>query len=152
MKCQSWPGNMENKTNHLLSKLSVAIRVANENLMCEVGLHAGQAQILMELWAEDRQSQAELAKKLCVSPPTVNKMAKKLSDAGFVTIQRCPDDGRLKRVRLTAKGARIQPKVEEQLDKLETILLKDLSETERLLVPLLLERLHKNVLALITSG
>ncbi len=143
---------MENNLNNLLSKLSIAIRIANENLMCEVGLHSGQAQILTELWEEDTQSQAELVQKLCVSPPTVNKMVKKLEEAGFVTMQRCPEDKRRMRVRLTAKGVRIQPKVKEQLNRMESALLKDLSETERLLIPLLLEKLHKNVTALLTAG
>ena len=136
---------MENSINSLLSKLSIAVRIANENLMCDIGLHSGQVQILIALWEQDVQSQAELVRKLCVSPPTINKMVKKLIQSGFITTQKCPEDKRLTRVRLTAKGARIQPQVEEQLDKLEKVLLQDFSETEKVLIPILLEKLSENL-------
>ncbi len=136
---------MEKSINTILSKLSVASRIANEKLMCDIGLHSGQAQILRELGENDGRSQAELVRSLCVSAPTVNKMVSRLSEAGFVTTRQCPEDNRLMRVRLTAKGARIQPKIEEQLRKLETALLSGFSETENVLLPILLEKIHANL-------
>ena len=131
--------------NKLLSKLAIAVRIANESIMCDIGLHSGQAQILISLWENDVQSQAELVRNLCVSPPTINKMVKRLVEAGFVTTQKCPEDKRLIKVRLTAKGARIQPKAEEQLKRLDDVILQNFSKTERLLIPILLEKIQNNL-------
>ncbi len=136
---------MDAPINSLLSKLAVANRIANEKLMCEIGLHAGQAQVLVALWENGSQSQADLVRKLCVSAPTVNKMVSKLADSGFVTSERSADDKRIMNVRLTGRGARIQSKVEKQLERLESILLRDFSETERLLLPILLKKMLTNL-------
>ncbi|NNF00499.1 MAG: MarR family transcriptional regulator, partial [Pyrinomonadaceae bacterium] len=89
---------MEFDVNRVLSRLTVAHRKANEEAMCEIGLHSGQVQILASLWEKDGQSQADLVRDLCVSPPTVNKMVARLSDANFVSTKKCPEDKRLMRV------------------------------------------------------
>ncbi len=136
---------MENSVNILISKIAIVSRIANEKLMCDIGLHSGQAQILRELGENDGSSQAELVRSLCVSAPTVNKMVSRLAEAGFVTTRQCPEDNRLVRVRLTAKGARIQPEIKKQLRKLETALLAEFSETENVLLPFLLEKIHSNL-------
>lgn len=136
---------MESSINSLLSKLAIAGRIANERSMVEIGLHAGQAQVLSALSEKDGQSQSELVRTLGVSAPTVNKIVAKLSEQGFLSNRRCPEDSRVMRVRLTAKGARIQPRIDEQFRKLELSILKDFSETEKILLPILLEKIYSNL-------
>jgi len=140
----SWK-NMEEKINHLLTKLTIAHRIANEKLMCEIGLHSGQVQILSSLWEKDGQSQAELVRNLCVSPPTVNKMVSKLTESGFVFKKKCPNDKRLMRVYLKDKGISAQPSVEKQWKRLEKLILKEISETEKLLIPILIRKISTNL-------
>lgn len=137
--------SLQNQINTFVTKLSNAHRLGMERLMCDIGLHSGQVQILIALWESDRLSQAELVTKLRVSPPTVNKMVLKLVDAGFVVNKRCPHDKRLKRVHLTNKGNEIKPKVKKQLKFLEEMILRDFSETEMILLPILLEKMVNNI-------
>ena len=136
---------MSDSINLSLTKLSIAIRIANEKIMCEIGLHAGQAQILMSLWEKDPQSQAELVKNLCIAAPTVNKMVKKLVESDFVVPEKCSNDKRLVKVKLTTKGEKIKQDVKSQQKKLEKIIYKGFSETERLSLPILLEKVYVNL-------
>ena len=136
---------MAEEVDALLAKLTIAFRIANENLMCDVGLHAGQVQVLSSLWTRDGQSQADIVRDLCISAPTVNKMVLKLAKAGLVSIRKCPNDRRLTRVYLTPRGRRMKPKVAIQRRHLNKALLRDLSETEILLLPILLEKIWNNL-------
>ena len=127
-----------------LSKISVTYRNLLEKLMDEIGLHGGQVFVLNELWETDGQSQAEIMKSLAVSAPTITKMISSLVSASFIQTKKCKNDARLTRVYLTKKGKIIQPLVMAQWAKLEEIALKDFSDTEKVLVSLLLEKLKNN--------
>ncbi len=136
---------MENEINDTLAKLTISYRTINENLMCEIGLHAGQAQVLSVLWGEDGRSQAEIVRELCISPPTVNSLVSKLRKSNFVTTKKCRRDKRLIRVHLTKKGKDIQKNTERQLEKLEAIIVNEFIDTERVLVKMLLEKIRNNL-------
>lgn len=128
-----------------LSQISVGHRNTLEKIMNEIGLHYGQISILNELWDTDGQSQADLVRAIKVSPPTVNKMINSLIRSNFVQCRKCKKDSRMMRVYLTKKGKAIRSQVKEQWQKLEEILLKDFSETEKMLFSLLIEKLKKNL-------
>ena len=127
-----------------LSNISVSYRNLLEKLMDEIGLHGGQVYVLNELWEHDGQSQAEIMKSLAVSAPTITKMISSLVSASFIQTKKCKNDARLTRVYLTKKGKVIQPLVLAQWAKLEEIALKNFSDTEKVLVSLLLEKLKNN--------
>ena len=127
-----------------LSNISVSYRNLLEKLMDEIGLHGGQVYVLNELWEHDGQSQAEIMKSLAVSAPTITKMISSLVSASFVQTKKCKNDARLTRVYLTKKGQVIHPLVLAQWAKLEEIALKNFSDTEKVLVSLLLEKLKNN--------
>ena len=127
-----------------LSNISVSYRNLLEKLMDEIGLHGGQVYVLNELWETDGQSQAEIMKSLAVSAPTITKMISSLVSASFIQTKKCKNDARLTRVYLTKKGRVIQPLVLAQWAKLEEIALKNFSDTEKVLVLLLLEKLKNN--------
>lgn len=114
--------------------------------MDEIGLHGGQVYVLNELWDKDGQSQAEIMKTLGVSAPTITKMINSLVNSSFIQTRRCKNDARMTRVYLTKKGKVIQPLVISQWEKLEETALKDFSDTEKVLLPLLLEKLKNNFL------
>lgn len=134
---------MKNLLSFLFTQITNNHRINLEKLMCEIGLHAGQVFVLNSLWENDGQSQADLVRSLQVSPPTINNMVARLDEAGFVEIKKCEKDGRLMRVYLTEKGSQIKPKVEEQWLKLEETMFSELSETEKLMFSLLLNKIKK---------
>lgn len=129
-----------------LSQISNGHRSLLEKLMNEIGLHYSQITVLNELWDIDGQSQAELARALKVSAPTINKMVNSLSKSSFIQCRKCRKDSRMVRVFLTKKGKDIRPQVREQWQKLEAIILQDFSETEKMLFSLLLEKLKNNLI------
>lgn len=95
-----------------LIRAARAHRTAMGRQLAALGLHPGQDALLRLLWVEDDQRQAQLAESLQVEPPTVTKMLQRMEAAGLVTRRGDKTDGRVSRVKLTAKGKRLQPKVE----------------------------------------
>lgn len=136
--------------NHLLinflSDLSTVFRVNLDKVMTEIGLNGGQVFILVLLWEDEGLSQVEIAGKLNVTTPTINKMVSSLSRKEFIICRKCKTDGRIQRVFLTEKGKNYQQKVFAQFDKLEEKLLRDVTETEKLILLQLVEKLRNNLI------
>lgn len=132
--------------NRLLSEIALFHRTSVEKMMDEIGIHGGQVSILSELWEHDGLSQADFVRQLGISPPTVHKLIARLEKGGFIKNAKSPEDNRIVRAYLTKKGRDIRPKVEEQWQKLEDDLLANFTETERLIIPVLLEKLKGNLI------
>lgn len=136
--------NIETSLTFLLSKIVNSFKDRLDKHLKEIGLHGGQTFILFSLWREDGQSQITLAQALSLSPPTINKMVKSLSENGFVNCQRCEKDGRLIRVYLTQRGSECRSAVEAQWEKMETSFFSNLNETEKLIFMQILEKLKES--------
>lgn len=129
----------------LLLQIGLIHRGTIEKLAVETGLHGGQILLLANLWEADGVSQAELVRKLGVSPPTVNKTVSLLVKNGFIKCLACKRDKRLKRVHLTKKGRDVRLKVEQQWNKLESLTLANLSETETMMLSMLLVKVKNGL-------
>ena len=114
--------------------------------MNEINLHSGQVFILIALFNEDGQSQIELSENLNLAPPTVNKMVKKLIENNFLFTKPDNDDGRILRTFLTQKSLESKNLIEEQWLKIETQILLDFTETEKLILFQLFDKLKKNLI------
>src|SRR5690348_14829503 len=97
--------------SYALSRVSTAYRNSLERKMNEVGLHGGQVFILMELWKQDGQRQVDLASKIGVTTPTINKMILGLVQSGLVERTRLENDARSTRIFLTHRGTETQATV-----------------------------------------
>lgn len=126
--------------NYKISDLSVLHRTELENHLSRVNLHSGQVFILFELWKEDGLSQIDLAKNLKLTAPTINRLVKGLRKAGFVILKRSESDARLVNVFLSEKGRLVKPDVETIWQNLESKITHMLTETERLILLQLLEK------------
>lgn len=127
--------------SYQLVRINTAHKTALEKSMNEIGLHSGQVFVLLELWKNDGLRQVDLAARLNIAPPTVNKTLKGLIDSGFVTRTKVEDDARSTRIFLTEKGASIEQAVRTQWERLEEQLLARLTDTEMLVLFQLLEKL-----------
>lgn len=134
--------NFEDTVSYLLAKVTTAFRNSIERHMGEIGLHGGQVFVLLELWKEDGLRQIDIANRLALSPPTVNKMLKGLLEINLVTRERLDDDARSTRIFLTQLGAETRADVESQWLELEENCLSGLTETERLVLFELLGKLR----------
>lgn len=133
--------NIEESAAYLLARLSVSHRNLMEKTLKSIGLHSGQMFVLSELWKSDGQRQIDLAEKLNLSPPTVNKILGGLLENDFATRERYEDDARSTRIFLTQKGRDAKSQVEDIWNILEEETLFGLTDTERLLLNQLLRKL-----------
>ena len=134
--------DIENTAAYSLSRLATSHRTLLDKYMQAAGLHGGQVFILLELWKKDGQRQTDLAAKLEVSPPTVNKILGGLLERNLVTRARYEDDARSTRIFLTQKGADIRVLVEEQWAEMESMTLAGLTDTEQLMFKQLLAKVR----------
>ncbi|MEO6655668.1 MAG: MarR family transcriptional regulator [Pyrinomonadaceae bacterium] len=132
----------EDTVSYLLAKVTTAFRNSLERNMGEIGLHGGQIFVLLELWKQDGLRQIDIANRLSLSAPTVNKMLKGLLEINLVTRARLDDDARSTRIFLTDRGADMRENVEAQWLELEENSLSGLTETERLVLFELLGKLR----------
>jgi DNA-binding MarR family transcriptional regulator len=130
-----------NSLTFLFNVFSSIFRDGFEKQMVEIGLHSGQVFVLFSLWEKDGLSQSELVKKLGVSPPTIFNMLKRLAENGFVTVRKDEDDARITRVYLESKGREIRTAVEQQWQDFEENTFAVLTEAEKIMFSLLLEKL-----------
>lgn len=135
----------EKTLTYLLTPVGNSYWFILEKAMKEINLHSGQVFILISLFSQNDQSQIELAKNLNLSPPTINKMVKNLIDNDIVKMRRDENDGRIVRVNLTEKGFGLKQLIEEQWLKVEAQIFLDFSETERLIMFQLVEKLRHNL-------
>ncbi len=133
--------HFEDSVAYLLSKATVAHKNVLQKHVNAVGLHSGQVFVLMELWKSDGQRQIDLAARLNLSPPTVNKILGGLLENDFVTRERYEDDARSTRIFLTQKGVQVKEDLEQAWDVLEDQTLANLTDTEALMLKQLLQKL-----------
>ena len=138
-------GGMEATAGFVLAKTCRAHRAQVGAALAEVGLHAGQEMILLELWKEDGLKGGELASRLGVEPPTVSRMIGRLEGCGLIERRRDPDDARSFRVCLTARGHDLRGPVEDLWTRVEERAFAGLSGAEKGLLTELLGRVRGNL-------
>lgn len=137
--------NFENGLIFSVTQFTNIYRDALDKSLREIGLYSGQVFILVFLWEKNEQTQIDLARRLNLSPPTIHKMVKSLSENNFVESRKCADDARQMRVYLTEKGINIRPLVERQWRQVEEKVFAPLTETEKLIFRQILDKLRENL-------
>jgi DNA-binding MarR family transcriptional regulator len=99
--------------------------------LIDLGLFAGQEQVLEALDRPGALTMSELAALLRVRPPTASKMVTRLAVLGFVQRDPGRKDARTVRVRLTRKGRMAVAHLQGLWDEVERDLLSDLSSIEQ---------------------
>ena len=99
----------------------------------------------MQLWHEDGLTQTELAERLCIEPPTLTKMLRRLEKTKLLEKRRDRKDARICRVFLTDKGSDLKEPVTDLWLKLKESILANLSSEERMLYRRLLMQIHDNL-------
>ncbi len=80
---------------------------------CGKPLPMAHAHALMILMARGELSQQELGRELCIDKSNVTRLCAKMASAGHAKQRACPDDGRSRRMSLTARGADLAAEVDE---------------------------------------
>lgn len=137
--------DFEKTLGYLFLQTSNNYRVRLEREMNKIGLHYGQVFVLISLWKNDGQSQAELATELLLSAPTINKMVKSLVENKFVKSSQSEKDNRVMSVFLTEKGREAHSSFSELFHALEQEFFASLTATEQLMFLQLCEKLRENI-------
>ena len=133
----------EDTAAFLLSKVTILHKNSLQKYAQSVGLHSGQVFVMMELWKSDGQRQIDLAAKVGLSPPTVNKILGGLLENDFVTRARYEDDARSTRIFLTQKGIDVRAALEAAWEEFEDQTLGPLTDTEALMLKQLMQKLYQ---------
>ena len=136
--------DFENSLTYQFTQLATAFRNNLHKTVNAINLHSGQIFLLICLWKSDGQSQIDLANNLGLTPPTINKMVKGLVESGFVATEKGENDGRIMRVYLTDKGRHCKQSAVEIWQQYETESFSNLTDTEKLMLMHLLEKLREN--------
>ncbi|WP_372426460.1 MarR family winged helix-turn-helix transcriptional regulator [Salinarimonas chemoclinalis] len=111
----------------------------------ELGLFAGQEQVVQALAAEGQMTMGELAAILRVRPPTASKTVSRLAALGLVERRAEPDDARVVRVGLTTEGAAKAAAIAALWDDVEAELLGDFDTKDRKRLRKLLRKVARNL-------
>lgn len=131
---------IKDSITYLFTAFATKHRDYLDKLMKEIGIHGGQVFVLNLLWESDGMSQADMVKDLKLTAPTVYNMVIRLQETGFVNILKDENDARIMRVYLTEKGRQIASEVEQQWLKLEQQTFKNLTEPEKMMFSMLLQK------------
>lgn len=95
------------------------------------GVRGGQQFILMCLWQEDGLSPGEIARRLELATPTVTKAATRMESAGLLKRKPDPNDRRLVRLCLTARGRELEATLDAEMAALSERALETLRPDQR---------------------
>ncbi|MEA2523741.1 MAG: MarR family transcriptional regulator, organic hydroperoxide resistance regulator [Thermomicrobiales bacterium] len=102
---------IEETTGYALARAGHIHRWRIEAALRHLGLHVGQEMVLLHLWGAEGPTQAELAERLGVEPPTLTKMLGRMEQAGLIVRRRDESDARCARVYLTSAGRALEEPV-----------------------------------------
>lgn len=118
--------------------------------LADLGLFAGQEQVLQALAAQGAMTMGALASMLRVRPPTASKTVSRLAAIGLVERKVEPGDARVVRVGLTTQGVEKARAIELVWDAVERELVAGLDQKERKRLRKLLRKIARNLAA--TTG
>lgn len=128
-----------------LLQIHKAHRRLAEAALNKLGVHTGQELILLQLWIEEGIPQSQLAACMEVEPPTATKMLQRMESAGLIVRRQDPEDARVSRVYLTARGRALEQPVLDVWKQLEAQTVTGLSLTEQALLHRLLLQVSTNL-------
>jgi DNA-binding MarR family transcriptional regulator len=116
--------------------------------LSELGLFAGQEQVLQALADAGPMTMGDLASILRVRPPTASKTVSRLSALKLVERHTEPGDARVVRVKLTKEGKRKAAAIDALWNEVEAELLAGFDNKDRKRLRKLLRKAAKNLAGL----
>jgi DNA-binding MarR family transcriptional regulator len=135
----------QDQLGYLLVQVCKAHRNRAQAALSEIGLHAGQEMILMQLYSAEGLTQSQLVESLCVEPPTITKMLQRMEASGMVERRQDAEDARVSRVYLTPNGRALENQVCAVWSQLDDDTVTGLTNMEQTLLRRLLQQVHTNL-------
>ena len=131
-------------THRLINTNKLHFRVLEKNLE-GLGIHRASHRVLMTLACHQFASQAELAKRLEVTPASIAVTLKNLEKTGYITKTAKKEDNRINVVELTKKGRKLVDESQDFFDSLDREMYQGFSEKERRELCRFLDRIYENI-------
>jgi len=109
-------------------------RAKAAGMLADIGLFPGQEILLMQLAEKDGKPQKSLCESIGLDHSTVAKSVARLERDGLIERRKCPEDGRISQVHLTARGRETTDAISRVWAELERETIKDLSAEEQKLL------------------
>lgn len=136
---------VQESISYLMVQICRAHRSLAESELEKIGLHAGQEMFLLRLAEDEGQTQAQLAEKMCVQPPTINKMLSRMEASHLVERRADAEDNRATRVYMTEQGRALQSSIKDVWRRLEEQTVASLTTDEQILLRRLLLQVQANL-------
>ncbi len=135
---------LDNQLCFALYAASKAMTQAYRGYLDPLGITYPQYLVFMVLWEQDGIPLKRLGERLYLDSGTLTPLVKRLEKEGFLTRDRAKEDEREIRVRLTAKGRKLQQKAADIPDTMRCVADVSVEEVVRLRgeVKLLLQKLQ----------
>ncbi|MBB4934799.1 DNA-binding MarR family transcriptional regulator [Lipingzhangella halophila] len=133
--------------SHAIFRVARIHKLLAGQLLREVGLYPGQELLMMRLWDEGPQRQADLAAVLDADAPTVTRSVRRLEHAGFVRRSPSPTDRRVTIIEATPASMGLRQSVERIWADLERMTVADMAEDRQEDVLRALGELERNLTA-----
>lgn len=132
--------------SHLIFRLAREHRLVAGQLLREIGLHPGQELVMLSLWDNGPQRQADLVRMLGSDSATITRTVSRLERAGFVRCEHSADDRRVVVVHATEAGRALRPAVERVWQRLEELTTAGFDQSDDGAARAVLARLEANLL------
>lgn len=111
------------------------------------GLRNGLFSVLRVLWDEDSLTQSEIARRSCLTGPTIVGVVSQLESQGLIVRAQCPNDSRKRNIQLTVEGVRLRSVVLPLIEDNTNQALAGFSAAERDQLKSMLRRVRANFIA-----
>lgn len=135
---------LKNQLCHRLYKATHAITRAYRPLLTPLGLTYPQYVVLMSLWEQDDVAIQDLIDHTQIDGGSLTQILTKLQQKEWLILERDPDDGRKRRVKLTGAGQALQLEAQEVPQRM-VCKLQGLSTEESYQLAHLLDRLTEDL-------
>jgi DNA-binding MarR family transcriptional regulator len=122
---------VEGRVGYELKRAQQAFCVAVDDALRQVGLTNAQYAVLAMVEDAGALSGAELARRLFVTPQTINQLVASLQARGLVGRARHPLHGRILQTSLTQRGRSLLAAAHQRVRAVEARMVAELSEQER---------------------
>jgi len=137
--------DFEQSIGYWLTVATQAFHRAVSEELAPHGITYRQSQVLAWLVLEGELSQAELANKMMVEPPTLVGILDRMERDGWITRNSCPSDRRKKLIRATTTAEPVWEKIAERGRRVRAGATKGLTEQEIETLKQLLVRVNRNL-------
>lgn len=141
------PYDFEESVGYWLTQATQSFHRALNERLAPHGITYRQSHVIGWLMLEGEMTQAELARRMMIEPPTLVRILDRMEALGWISRQDCPADRRRKLIRVTDAAEPAWDKIVSCAKQVRQVVGRGLSADEQYVLKDLLRRLCDNLTA-----